>query len=86
MAAKMRVFFLCVMFLVYGCSMEELGEIGAVAGLNQYVERVVFIDDKEKYNCKFLTVVTGHSYWGITEGAMNVVRNGAARVGVVEMR
>ena len=75
METKMRMYFLCVMFLI------AILLQGCVVGLNQYGERVVFIDDKEKYNCKFLTVVTGTNGWGITEGAMNVVRNNAARVG-----
>lgn len=75
MKTKMRMCFSCAMFLV------SILLHGCVVGLNQYGERVVFIDDEGKNNCKFLTVVTGTNGWGITEGAMNVVRNKAARVG-----
>ena len=57
-----------------------------VVSLNQYGTKVRLVDDKKEYNCKFITTVTGSGTWGINsahdaEGAMNEIRNEAARVG-----
>ena len=59
---------------------------GCAVSLDQSGERVAFIDDKERNRCNFLTIVAGSNSLGYStahdaEGAMNEVRNKAARVG-----
>ena len=80
METEMRIYSLCVMFLIsillHGCAVS----------LNQHGERVAFIDDKERNNCNFLTIVTGSNSLGYStahdaEGALNEVRNKAEQIG-----
>lgn len=76
----MRVNFLCGVLLF-----SMLIQACAV-GLNEYGKTVRFVDDKERYECILLTVVTGSNSLGYStahdaEGAINEVRNKAAQVG-----